>query len=217
MNDGEMIARHAFRYDALDLVAGPNRNGRLDNDHGEILDDFGDRARGVVHIVHVGGADFGQRWRSDGDEDRLRAASGLLETGREDKALRAPVGQHQFAETRFVDWHAAGAKAGDLVFIRVDADDLVSEIGQTGCGHQSDVACADHHNSHRTAPRNSPSPQPGGYIADVLGMPKSAGADAARLARRQAFTEYTIPIDSVIPVSYWRLRSAASLVSASVF
>ena len=69
-----------FGDDALDLVRGTDRNRRLHDDNGEVLDHLGDRPRRVVNIMHVGRTDFGERRRSDGDEDRSRPASGRLQT-----------------------------------------------------------------------------------------------------------------------------------------
>jgi hypothetical protein len=121
--------------DALDLVAGADRDGRLDDDDGEVLDDAGNVAGRVVHEAHVGRADLGERWRSDSDENRLRSAPGRLEAGREREPPRGLVGQYQFAQARLIDRHAAFAQIRHFALVDLDADHLVAEIGQTGPRH----------------------------------------------------------------------------------
>jgi hypothetical protein len=108
---------------------------------------------GTVDEAHIGGPDFGKRRRSDRDENRLRSACGLFEAGREQEASCAAIRQHQLAESWLINRDAPGAQSGDLALIRVDAEDFVSEIRHAGSRHQSDIACADHYNSHRMEPR----------------------------------------------------------------
>ena len=109
----------------------------------------GDLARRVIHGMHVGRADLGERRRADGDEDRLRAAPASSRLGREGKPPRRLIGEHQLAQSRLVDRDVALAKARDLALIDLDADDLMAEIGETGPRDEADIARPDHHNAHR--------------------------------------------------------------------
>jgi hypothetical protein len=46
------------------------------------------------------------------------------------------------------DRHDAALERVDLALVLVDADDLMAEIGETGPGHEADIAGADHGNAH---------------------------------------------------------------------
>jgi hypothetical protein len=99
------------RNEALDLVAGADRNRRLNHDHGEAFDNLADGASRVVNEMHVGRADLSQRRRADCDEDRLRAAPRLFETGREREPARSLIGEHQLAQAGLVNGNATLSQA----------------------------------------------------------------------------------------------------------
>ena len=82
--------------------------------------------------MHVGRADLRQRRRADGDEDRLRPAPGLFQAGCERQPARGLIGERQFAQTRLVDRNAALSQTCDFALVDLDADDLMTKIGQTG-------------------------------------------------------------------------------------
>ena len=61
----------------------------------------------------------------------------------------ALIGDDEFAEAGLVDRRLAFAQGGDLGGVLVDADDLVTEIGEACARDQTDVAGADHRDAHR--------------------------------------------------------------------
>ena len=148
----ETTAWHALGQDALDRVARADWNRGLDHYDGEILDRLGNRPGGLVHVAQVGRSNFGQRRRADGDENRLRSPRGLFQFGGEEKTACTSIGLNQLAEARLINRDAARAQARDLVFIIVDANDLMPEVGQAGPRNQSDIAGADHDNTHWRSP-----------------------------------------------------------------
>ena len=82
--------------------------------------------------MHVGRADFRERRRADGDEDRLRPAPGLFQARREREPARSLIGEHQFAQARLVDRNATLSQTRNFGLIDLDTDDLVAKIGKTG-------------------------------------------------------------------------------------
>ncbi len=139
--------------DALDLVARADRNRRLNHDHGEAVDDLADGPSRVMDEMHIGRADFRERRRADGDEDRLRPASGLFQAGREREPARSLIGEHQFAQARLVNRNVTLSQTRDFLLVDLDTDDLVAKIGQTGPRNEADITCTHHNNPHRMNPR----------------------------------------------------------------
>ena len=56
-------------------------------------------------------------------------------------------------QPRLEDRHHARLRAGDLAVVLVDAGDDVAEVGETGPGHEPDIARADHRDAHPKSPR----------------------------------------------------------------
>ena len=54
----------------------------------------------------------------------------------------------QFGKKIFVDWNFAGPQRLQLLLVVVDQNDVVSEIGKTSPGHQSNIARTHHRNVH---------------------------------------------------------------------
>ena len=137
-----------LRDDPLDLVAGPDRHGRLGDDDGEAVDRGRDLARGHVDVAQVGMAVAAPRRRADGDEHRLRLGHRPGEVGCEVEPLLAHIGGHEAVEIGLEDRNLAVAQAGDLGGVLVDASDVVPEIGKAGPGHKPDISGADHGDAH---------------------------------------------------------------------
>ena len=55
-------------------------------------------------------------------------------------------------ESRFEDRHVAGLDLGDLGRVLVDAHHVMAELREAGAGNQSDVARADHGDTHAASP-----------------------------------------------------------------
>ena len=123
-------ARRLFGDDALDFVAGADRRRRLVDDDDEVLDRFADLARRLIDVAHVGAAVARHRRRADADEDRLCAADSFANVAGERQPSGAPIGGDELAQARLVDRRLAGLERRDLAFVLVDADDVVTEVGE---------------------------------------------------------------------------------------
>ena len=146
--DHDVGLRIGLADDALDLVAGTDRHGRLRHHHREAGQRFCDLARGHVDVAEVGMAVAAARRRADRDEHRVRLRHGPGEIGREVEALGLDIGGDEFVEAGLVDRNLAAMQGGDLAGILVHAGDLVAEIRKTGAGNQPHIARANHGNSH---------------------------------------------------------------------
>ena len=136
--------------DALDLVAGADRHGRLGDDDGEAVERRGDLARRGVDVGQVGVAVAAPRRRADRDEDRVGLGHRALQIGGEAQPPRAHVGGDQIVEAGLVDRHLAALQRRDLAGVLVDAGDVVAEIGKAGPGNEADIAGADHRDAHQS-------------------------------------------------------------------
>ena len=134
--------------DALDLVAGADRHGRLGYNDREAVERGGDLARGGIDVGQVGMAVTAARRRADRDEHRGGLAHRLRQPRGEAQPAGPDVARHQRVEARLEDRHVAAFERRDLVRIAVDADHVMAEIGEAGAGDEADVAGADHRNAH---------------------------------------------------------------------
>jgi hypothetical protein len=60
------------------------------------------------------------------------------------------VAGHELGETGFVDRCLTARERCDLFRLLVDANDMMSEIGEAGPRNKPDIAGADHRNAHDT-------------------------------------------------------------------
>ena len=134
--------------DALDLIAGADRNGRLGHHDGEAGQRLRDLFRGGIDIGEIGMTVAAARRRADRDEDSIGIRDRLGQIGGELQPLGLHVGRDQLVEPGLVDRDLAAMKSRDLLLVLVDADDVVTEIRKAGSGHQSHIARADHRNAH---------------------------------------------------------------------
>src|SRR3546814_6716208 len=74
------------------------------------------------------------RWRSHGNEHRVRRGDGRREIGRERKPTARHVALHQFVQPRLEDRHYALAKRFYLCCVLVDAGHVMAEVGEAGYG-----------------------------------------------------------------------------------
>ena len=146
--DHDVGGRIGLADDALDLVAGADRHGRLGHDDGEAFQRGGDLARSGVDIGEVGMAVAAPRRRADRDEDRIGFRDRRVQIGGEGEPPGLDVAGDQRIEARLEDRNLAPLQRIDLAGILVDASDLVAEIRKTGAGDQPDIACANHGNPH---------------------------------------------------------------------
>src|SRR3546814_8506358 len=78
---------------------------------------------GVASAVWAGSA--------DGDEHDVGSAHCFGKLGGEGEIARRGIARHQAVEPGLVNGNAAGAQAGDLVRVLVDAGHMMAEIGKT--------------------------------------------------------------------------------------
>jgi len=146
--DRDIRLRIGFADDALDLVAGADRNGGLGDDHREALQSFRNVARRRMHIGQVGVAVAAARRRSDRDEHRVGLADGTGEIGGEIQ----PPGFHrscdQPVQIGLENRYLAAVKRVDLAGVGIDASHAMAEIRETGAGYQPHIARPDHGNPH---------------------------------------------------------------------
>ena len=147
-HDREVGVRSRFANDALDLVAGADRHGRLGDDDREAVERGGDLARGIEHVGEIGMAVAAPRRRADRDEHRVGGLNRAGQIAGEFEAAGAGIGGDQIVEARLIDRNFAPIERGDLARVLVDAGHLVAEIGKAGPGNEADIAGADHGNAH---------------------------------------------------------------------
>jgi len=75
----------------------------------------------------------------------IHAAHGV---GRELEASGIGIAVNQSIQTRLMDWHLPALEALDLGRVDVDTEHVVTGIGQTRSGDQTDVARAEDRDSH---------------------------------------------------------------------
>src|SRR4051794_29091527 len=102
------------------------------------------------YVAEVGVAVAAAGRRSDGDEDRVGAFDARGDIGGELEPPALDIGLDQGFEPRLPDRHPTGVKGVDLGTILVDAAHFVAEIGKAGAGNESDIAGADHRETHQT-------------------------------------------------------------------
>ena len=77
--------------------------------------------------------------RADCDEDSLALAGSLSEIG--GKAdLGISVALEKLGEVRLVDEGVTSTESGDFALVVVDADDVVSHLGEADGGDQANIA-----------------------------------------------------------------------------
>src|SRR5262245_9705140 len=87
-------------------------------------------------------------WSADRDEDDHGFPDGAGQVGGERQTAVTHVARDHFLEARLVDGKSTGAQRIDLVDQVVHADDLVTEVGEDGTGHKSNVTGADDADVH---------------------------------------------------------------------
>ena len=132
-HDPGLNAGRRLADDALDLVPGPYRDGRLGDDYRGSGQRIRDLARGAVHIAEVGMAVAAARRRSHRDEDRAGAVDRAAEIGGEAEPLAVDVAGDELLSP-LEDGHDAPFERLDLAGVLVDANDLVAEVRKTGAG-----------------------------------------------------------------------------------
>ena len=134
-------------HDALDLVAGADRNGRFgDHDRGR-RQQGRDLAHRLVNEAQIGVAVAAARRGADRDEHGIGPTDAVVRDRKLEPAA-ADVAFNKLAQPGLEDRNLAAGERRDLGGILVDADHVVAEIGETGAGNKPHIAGADHRHMH---------------------------------------------------------------------
>ena len=129
-----------FANDGIHPIAAADRHGGLVHHHGKIACVvLANSSSGCRHMPQIRAAIRGWR-RSHGDENHIRVRNRGSVVAAESK-IRSRFGQ-QFRQVRLIDGRLAGLQHRDLLLIRVDAGDFVSQKCKTGSSGQPHVAGA---------------------------------------------------------------------------
>ena len=123
--------RPGFADDALDLIAGTDRNRRLCYDDGKSVESARDLARGIIDETQIREAVAATRRRTDRNEYRIGFGHRSAEFRRELQTAGTRVDRNHIVETRLIDRHLTARKRSDFLFILIDANDFVPEVGKT--------------------------------------------------------------------------------------
>ena len=85
-----------------------------------------------MDIGQVGVTVAAPRRRAHGDEHRIRRADRLGGVEGERQPPAADIGRHQIVQAGFEDRDLAPLEALDLGRVLVDADHIMTEVGETG-------------------------------------------------------------------------------------
>jgi hypothetical protein len=150
--------RGLLANDFAHLLGSADRNGTLVDDDAIAVHRAPDFTGDVEHVAQVRRTVLPRR-SADGNEDDLRAAHAARQVGRKGQPLLAAVAAHHLLEARLVDGNAPALQQPDLGGVLVDADDVVSVLGQTGAGDKADIAGANDCDFHPvTTPEPSSKP-----------------------------------------------------------
>ena len=90
------------------------------------------------------------RRRADRDEYRIGVFDGLREVRGEGEAAGEAVAVDQYVEAGLVDRDFAALQRLDLALVLVDADHLMSKVGEAGAGDKPDITRTNHCHTHVT-------------------------------------------------------------------
>jgi hypothetical protein len=144
----EFRLRLCFANDALDLVAGADRHGRLGDHHREAAERARDLARGVIDEAQISLAVAAPRRRTDRDNHRVGAFDRAGQIVGEIQPTGARIDGDQFRELRLVNRHFATHQRSDFSGVLVDTGHVAAEIGEAGPGDEAGIAGADLGNAH---------------------------------------------------------------------
>src|SRR2546430_739724 len=86
---------------------------------------------------------------ADRDENGLCCGHGGGQLGCKGETALARVANDEIMESRFKDWDIATVQGRDPFSVLINADHVVAKIGKTRTRDQSDIAAANHCNSHQ--------------------------------------------------------------------
>src|SRR5215471_13468653 len=89
------------------------------------------------------------RRRSHGDEHRIGLGHRIGEVTAECKALGSHIIGDQSVQTRLIDGDVAAPQVADFVGVLIDANDVMTKLGEARPRYQADITGADHSDTHR--------------------------------------------------------------------
>src|SRR6266516_6376466 len=114
----------------------------LVNDHTIISQNSGDFSRNFFKKTQIDIA-IGLLRSRHGDEDDLRVVYSLLNAAGETQPTRRDVTVNNLFKSRFINRHLAGLQLFDLLWVVIDANDVMADISETSACHQADITGAD--------------------------------------------------------------------------
>ena len=126
----------------FDLVARPDRHGRLGDDHETRAGVLEDGPDGGFDEGGVGAA-IGARWRVHRQDDEVRTRDRRRVIVGELQSTLRPLAGDEIIESRLVDRQAAGQDPVEARSVDLEGHDGVAETGQASAGDQPDVTGAD--------------------------------------------------------------------------
>lgn len=129
------------------LVGGAHRHGRLvDDDDGPIAI-LGDGLGHRQHVAQIGGTIF-PRWRAYRQKLHITVFDGQHGVRGEYQGAALDVALQQGFETGFIDGRLAIHQGCHLLFIDIDTDHLMTDVGQYGGLNQAHIATSKYSNVH---------------------------------------------------------------------
>ena len=136
---------------AFEFLASIRGNGAFFDDQFRAAAFGCDHARDVFYGAQIGVAVF-ERGSANADENNAAIADGCCRSGSEFQPPLAHVTLDEKVQVRLEDREFAAVQNLNLRIVIVSACDVMTDLGQTSPGHQSDVTAADYSNLQGCTP-----------------------------------------------------------------
>src|SRR5262249_34537763 len=146
---GELGIGSGFANDAVDLIASANGHGRFCDNHSETIKCRGYFFRSCVDIRKIGMSIAAARGGAHRDENGLCCGYSRCQLRRERESPLARVADDEIMETGFKDWDIAPVQSRDPFRVLINTDHVVAKIGKTSTRDKSDIATANHCDTHQ--------------------------------------------------------------------
>jgi hypothetical protein len=130
---------------------GADRHGALADDEGALGEVRREPVERGVDVPHVGGVGTGRLRGAHGDEVDF-GTRGIRQVGAEPQPARCGRRPQDLGKAGLEERRAPRGELGDLAFVDVDADDVVTEFRHRGGVHGAEVAASDHRYLHGCLP-----------------------------------------------------------------
>ena len=124
--------------DSATFSPGLYRHRALVDDHAITGEHAGDFARDLLDVTEVDTAvGILRSWH--GNENHLRVIDPVLNAAAEAQPLGGNVAMHDLFQAGFVNRHLALLERFDFAGVVIDADDIMTDVGETGARDEADV------------------------------------------------------------------------------